>query len=419
MKRNIFIGLAILLCATGINAQKAPAAVDAGVVLDHAMEALMKYDFSATSNYLSQFKKLPEATRLPYQQEYEELQRGLEIAENAIDRVEKIVVIDSVTVNRADFYKAYRLPASAGYLVAGSQLKEIADMPENAVAHVNEAKDYVLWSFEDESGDVFLKESILLNDGKWLTEEIVIDSPENVEIYGYPFVAQDGQTIYFSGKGEGSMGGYDIYVIQRDPVTGEFLNPLNLGMPFNSPADDILMALDEENGIGWWATARNSMGDEDTDDITVYTYLLNDIRQNYPDDTDDLEELARISDYRMTWPEGMENKITNVLKHLPEAAGYSKKSSPEFTLRMPKGKVYHKYSDFKNKKAAEVMKEYLKKKKELTARESELKKLRANYSSQGKASAEQILKSEQTVAALQKDVNDLLSQVYKLEKSAR
>jgi outer membrane protein OmpA-like peptidoglycan-associated protein len=53
--------------------------------------------------------------------------------------------------------------------------------------------------------------------------------------------------LYFSSEGHNSLGGYDIFYSERD-VDGNWKEPVNLGYPVNTPYDDVLFTLIDENG---------------------------------------------------------------------------------------------------------------------------------------------------------------------------
>lgn len=53
-----------------------------------------------------------------------------------------------------------------------------------------------------------------------------------------PFIHPDGKTLYFSSKGHGTMGGYDIFKTQQNE-DGSWQKPQNIGYPINSPDHDI------------------------------------------------------------------------------------------------------------------------------------------------------------------------------------
>lgn len=80
---------------------------------------------------------------------------------------------------------------------------------------------------------------------------------EGYKSVNYPFMMPDGTTFYFAATGEESIGGYDIFVTRFDSESGSFLKAENIGMPFNSTANDYMYAIDEFNDIGWFATDRS------------------------------------------------------------------------------------------------------------------------------------------------------------------
>jgi hypothetical protein len=61
-----------------------------------------------------------------------------------------------------------------------------------------------------------------------------------------PFLSKDGKTLYFSSKGHKTMGGFDIFKSTKDE-NGKWGKPINLGKPFNSPADDIYYSESDDN----------------------------------------------------------------------------------------------------------------------------------------------------------------------------
>ena len=62
--------------------------------------------------------------------------------------------------------------------------------------------------------------------------------------------------VYFSSKGHNSMGGFDIFMIERNHEK-MWSNPVNLGYPVNSPSDDIFFKIDENNKQAYFASVRD------------------------------------------------------------------------------------------------------------------------------------------------------------------
>lgn len=270
---------------------------DAEVVLQKGREAFLNYNFEEAAELYDEYKELKTKGKQSLDEIFEVWETQLEIASNAFEKVQKIIVLDSISIPASIFYKAYKLAQSAGEVapISSFNIKNLEASKE--IGYLNEWKDYLITVSPNEDGDLRLIENRKLLDGSWKSQELLQGDFTKSGDYSYPFMSGDGQTIYFANNGEESMGGFDLFVAQKEPITDVVLQPLNLGMPFNSPYDDFMMAIDEENGLGWWATNRHS---EDGENITVYVYQLDDVRKNYPSDTPDLVRFARLDDYKAT-----------------------------------------------------------------------------------------------------------------------
>lgn len=313
MSRHIIIALLLifvaLLCPQSIRAAKAKAKkTDPSEILQKAQQAYINYEFSDAEDLLDEYESLMTKAKKPVAEEAEELKTRLNTAINAFGRVQKIEIIDSLTMPRNKFFEAYRLSQSAGRIGRPNSFSLDNNFNGREVSYLNEDEDYFITSETDADGNLKLTEMRRLLDGSWRTQDLLIGNFEKEGDYAYPFLAGDGQTLYFANNGDGSMGGYDIFVAQKDPISGESLQPLNIGMPFNSPFDDFMMAIDEERGIGWWATDRNNPGGN----VTIFVYLLDEVRQNYSTDTEGLEDFAKITSFKETWKSGKESEYSKI-----------------------------------------------------------------------------------------------------------
>ena len=417
MKRKVFVDISffILLFFTvaTLNAKTTAKknAPDPEEILRQGREAFINYDFEEAADLYDEYRELKAKAKEPVDEELEIWENELIIASNAFDRVQKIVVIDSISLPRDAFFNSYRLSASAGKIgiIDDEALpEEISD-----IGFINETGGYILGPVTNSEGDLRIWEFQRLLDGSWASQESLAGDWEKSGDYAYPFIGMDGQTIYFANDGDESMGGYDLFVAQKDALTGEVLQPLNLGMPFNSPYDDIMLAMDEEAGLGWWATDRNSPDGN----ITVYVYLIEELRKNYPSDEENLVGYAKLTDYKATWEEKSPGEIRNILAGLPKEEKKRESKKSQFNFSLGNGKTYTNYSDFKNPKAKEMMQNYLKKKAELDKKELALKELRAKYKSD-KTLKDKILKAEEEIENLRQEERMTRYEVVRLEKSA-
>mgnify|MGYP000066436142 FL=1 len=68
--------------------------------------------------------------------------------------------------------------------------------------------------------------------------------------------------IYFTSNRTGSVGGYDLFVVENEQVTA-------LGEPFNTSNDDLALVFDTDS-TGYFSSNRNSQGQQDD----VYSFLI-------------------------------------------------------------------------------------------------------------------------------------------------
>ncbi|MDA3953416.1 MAG: OmpA family protein [Bacteroidales bacterium] len=99
--------------------------------------------------------------------------------------------------------------------------------------------------------------------GKWtepMNMNAAINTPYDEEaVYWHPKVDK----LYFSSQGHNSMGGFDVFVMERD-INGVWSSPENLGYPINTPSDDIFFKMDETNKHAYYSSVRdNGYGGKD------------------------------------------------------------------------------------------------------------------------------------------------------------
>ena len=145
-------------------------------------------------------------------------------------------------------------------------------------------------------------DSIVINKQQFLNpiELKGINDEGEFQRVNYPFMMGDGQTFYFAAVGDEGLGGYDIYVTRYDADDDQFLRPANIGMPFNSEANDYLYVIDEYTNLGWFATDRN----QPVDSVCVYTFIPRQSRQTYSAlgfSSKEILPFARIDRIADTW----------------------------------------------------------------------------------------------------------------------
>jgi len=93
-----------------------------------------------------------------------------------------------------------------------------------------------------------------------------------------PILSLDGKQLYFSSNGHYGIGGYDLYVSNWNEKSKEWELPQNMGFPYSSVEDDMLLINSEDGLYTYFASNRNTTS---TDSITLYrlNYESNPIRR--------------------------------------------------------------------------------------------------------------------------------------------
>lgn len=126
--------------------------------------------------------------------------------------------------------------------------------------------------------------------GKWSTPK---NAGANINSAGnemYPFIHGDG-TLYFSSNKEGGFGGYDIYEAIWNGE--EFVRVVNMGIPSNSPQDDLSFIVNEPKRICYLSSNRD--GGEGSFDIYKMTVKLLNISRNITDGGENVFGLMNIA----------------------------------------------------------------------------------------------------------------------------
>ncbi len=354
----------------------------------------------------------------------EHLRSRIELGRSMLDRVEHIQVIDSINVPSDRFFEFIRLAKSAGTLndesiidgiVPQQKMQELGITMTWAPAYISESGDDVIWYGSTDTGESKMYESIRLADGSWDTPALLFDfktifDHTNGSWVSHPFLMSDGVTLYFAADGEDSLGELDIFISRRDE--DGFLQPSNIGMPYNSPYNDYMYAVDEETGAGWWVSDRNQIEDS----VTIYTFIPQDLRINYPIETENLTDFARLKSIKETQDK---NADYSTLRYRIASISHSEpvKNDDNFEFAIPGIGIYTSLSDFKNPQARDMLRQYLSDIKNRRQKESHLSELRKAYHDGDKSVANEILSIEKNLENEAMELKRIKNQIVKLESN--
>lgn len=337
-----------------------------------------------------------------------EISSQLTRTRSMLERVEQIVVFDSVTVDRDDFLSAYRLAAEAGSLrYPADVLPDATPYTDPTVVYTTEDGREMLWGLINDNGLFELRMMNQLADNTWEAPQSVGSHLGQDADANYPFLMPDGITLYFASDTGDSLGGLDIYVSRNNGE--EFLQPQNIGMPYNSPYDDYMLAIDEITGVGWWASDRNRLGDK----ITVYKFIPASTRVNVNPDDETLASRASLRSIRSTWPDGADfSKQQAALAAIKPARH---KQNARFAFALPDGRVLSDISQFSSRAAADTMSRYLQLEASTADAEKILDSLRRQFAAGDTSVSPDILSMESDIEKARKEMRRIANDVIKAE----
>jgi hypothetical protein len=413
MRKLAYVLFAIAISAAGAFAAKPKAKAkanakaakveDTSQLHDQAVEALMMYDVDRADEILedwqSKISKNKKNAETP--QDLKAMQSKLLTMRNMLERVEQIVIVDSLSVDTAQFFTHYRLAADAGKI--GGSAARTSYMPAAG-------REIFSTELNAETGKLQIVHAGILDDGSREESAAVDLALDGNGDTAFPFMLADGITLYFANNAEidGALGGYDIYMTRRNDEGG-FYEPTNMGMPYNSPGNDYMMAIDETTGLGWWATDRNAEDGK----VTIYVFVPNETRQNYDPDRSDITDLAFISSVKATQPEEFDAQAK--LSALNGVGVRETADTQLFKLSLGNGKIYTKLADFKSDEARKMMLQYINDVRGVEKQEAQLHTMRREYAEGNLTLSDSIAHAEQQLETSRNALLARRNSVIKLE----
>lgn len=328
---------------------------------------------------------------------------------------QKVLIADSVVVSKKDFLSHYIMNSESGSIMPYSQFFHVDEQP-NTYVYVNGMGNKCVYSFEKPDGTMVLYSRYKLGE-EWGEPQLlnILDSETMFTSMNYPFLMADGTTLYFAAQGKEGLGGYDIYVTRYDEDTKQYLKAENIGMPFNSTANDYMYAVDDMDSIGWFATDRHQTGNE----VCLYLFEPSEARTTYASeglDHHQLQSLADISSISSTWEDSVHrqqvlDKVIAINKRLA-----TQHQSADFHFIINDALTYTHLSDFRSVTNQEQAKIWMKLQQKYDSLSVQLQKSRDYY---GHASKQDRQSLTTEMLASEQQLEQMQLQLRQLEKNIR
>lgn len=325
----------------------------------------------------------------------------------------KICIVDSFVVKKDELLSAYKVGNDAGVVARSSDYFGEEGMP----GFVNETErglDMFFSDYEIEDAESFMK---LYHNSKVGDEWGSAKQIEGFDTYGndnYPFMGADGITLYFASDGEGSIGGYDIFMTRMDPEDGSFLKPSNIGMPFNSTANDYMLVINEIAGLGWFASDRNQPDGL----VCVYLFVQSD-DERYDADALGYEKMLRYASISSVADTQTDAEVVRKARKQYAMLVYAdagKEKKGDFLYVIDDMRDYTKLGDFKSEEARKMFVAWQSRQKKFEEDVELLEKRRDAYTAASNSEKQRMANS---ILSLEKKIENEQLQLEKMELEIR
>lgn len=327
-----------------------------------------------------------------------------QIGLKGVSHVQDVVIIDSIIVAKEAFFGHYKLGSESGRILdakaCGEMFANLANGEETTMFE-NQASDYRLLASKTEEG-YRLYESHLFA-GEWAEPQVIASIDMGTSQICYPFLRSDSETLFFACDSTPGYGQMDIYKTHYSTENESYYKPERMPMPFNSPYNDYMMAIDETHQVGWWATDRNTAEGM----VCIYLFQVED-SPTYLEGRN--PERAQVSSIAATWrnPNGYEA----LLEEIAEAPQFVVEVE-EIRIPIDDRTVYTSVDQFRNPKAREAYDMSLHVESELLTVQGDLDSMRQEYHTANQKRREDLKKVILTMEKKEQQLSDQLNAVRK------
>lgn len=338
---------------------------------------------------------------------------NVKMFESMVPSTAKLMFIDSVVVDKKDFLNSLPLNKESGKLTYFNSFFN-ANKEVNTTVYINEFNNRSYYAEGDSTQSSIYTIDKLGN--KWSIPVKISEITTDYQNPDYPFLCSDGVTLFFGAKGPKSMGGYDIFMTRYNGDDGTWYEPENYGLPYNSTANDYLLAIDDYDQLGWLVTDRR----QEEGKVCIYTFVPTTPRQNFENDDltkKQLNSFARILKIEDTWQFGNREAALKRVEDLKKRNTQGKKVTSNINFVINDNVTYHSISEFKSSSAREKYKQLVALQDKYNQNIATLQQLRDDYAkNRTKDLAKDILFYEKEVEQQAISIKDLKKIIREQER---
>jgi hypothetical protein len=161
-----------------------------------------------------------------------------------------------------DFYNKYAFNQPNGKLLSmpdeiiNASKSDKDERPTIFLSSNGRVMYYSSMSTESNSRDIYRVEKDL--DGNWTAPARIAAMVNTSQDELFPTCNSDGRILYFSSRGHGSTGGFDIFKCYYNTVSKTWTKPENMGSPYNSPDDDFCFVASTNEQTAYFTSQRET-----------------------------------------------------------------------------------------------------------------------------------------------------------------
>lgn len=377
-------------------------------------EAIKSYQFDIAENLLLEEIESLRDRSLSTEKAEKELHE-VERAKSRLNATEQVVFIDSLVVPRDELFAHLTLSKEIGSIIPSINYFGTDTIVSSA--YTTQMKDKIYYADIVDNEGHFRLFSKDMEGNTWSEPSQLPGLDEQGDEHqSFPFMLSDGITLYYAAKGPESIGGYDIFMTRYDADNHAFLTPENIGMPFNSPANDYLYIVDDYNNIGWFVTDRN----QPEGSVCIYVFIPNETRKVYNTAAISAEQLrsyAQINSIKATWDqkEEVDNALARVEAIKKENSSNSK-IQPSFVFILNDSRICKSKNDLKTEEGKKLYDWWLEGQKQKADQEQALETLRTQYE---KANANARKELQQKLINAENSLKTIKKSLLEQEKNLR